>query len=473
MDFRSLGPAGLASIIATGEVSAHEVVTEALERIDSRSGLGAFVAVDAERAITRADAVDAARARGERLGAFAGVPIGVKDMEDAEGFVTTRGSVLHAEDPPARGDSLLVERLRATGCIVVGKTNTPEYAWKGDTHNNVFGGTHNPWNTEYSAGGSSGGSAAAVAAGLVPLATASDGGGSIRIPGALCGLPAMKPSTGRIPLGGAKPSGWPNLSVAGILTTSVADTVAVLDAVVGPDPSDRDSLPIPERSWVDAMDDLHLPRQVVWSPNLGYAHVDAEVAATCRRAIDLIADAGVEVIEIDGPFDADPIGSFLVLSGAANLHSLARFRDDPRWSQVDATLRDILGFAEQLSAVDYLEHVAVGHRLNLAMIETLRQGRVLLTPMIAGLPGPPGGVGTIDGVATDNWLQMTYPFNLTRSPAGTVPIGLDSNGVPIGLQIVGPQKGDMVVLRTMAVLSELFGFDAAPPGTGPVGADAG
>lgn len=466
MDFRALGPVGLAAQLTSGDISAREVVTHALERIDARGDLGAFVAVDAERSLADADAIDTARTAGEELGPFAGVPIGVKDMEDAEGFVTTRGSVLHADDPAATGDSLLVERLRAAGCIVVGKTNTPEYAWKGDTHNALFGGTQNPWNPEYSAGGSSGGSAAAVAAGLVPLATASDGGGSIRIPAALCGLPGMKPSTGRIPIGGAAGGGWPNLSVAGILTTSVDDTVAVLDTVVGPDPADRESLPIPERSWVDAIDDLAFPRQVVWAPDLGYASVDPEVAAACRSAVDRVADAGVEVIEIDGPFAEDPIGSFLVLSGAANLHALAKFRDDPRWDRVDPMLRGILGFAEALSAVDYVEHIEVGHRLNLRMIDTLRQGRVLLTPMIAGLPGPPGGVGTIDGEPSDNWLQMTYPFNLTRSPAGTVPIGLDSRGVPIGLQIVGPQRGDMVVLRTMAVLTELFGFDAEPP-SGP------
>ncbi|HET8930604.1 MAG TPA: amidase family protein [Acidimicrobiales bacterium] len=463
MDFRTLGPVELASKIRNREVSAREAVNHSLERIDTQSGLGAFVAVDGDRALAEADAVDAAAARGDELGAFAGVPIGVKDMEDAAGFVTTMGSVLHRDDPPATEDSLLVERLRAAGCIVVGKTNTPEYAWKGDTHNTLFGGTANPWNTGYSAGGSSGGSAAAVAGGLVPLATASDGGGSIRIPAALCGLPGLKPSMARVPVGGPEPPGWPELSVKGILANTVADTVAVLDTVVGPDPSDRQSLPIPERSWVDAMDDLRLPRQVVWSPNLGYADVDDEVAAACAAAVASIAAAGVDVIQVDDLFDEDPIGSFLVLSGVGNLRSLRGYRDHPDWDQVDPVLRDVMGFAESLSAVDYLEHCDMGHRLNLRMIDTLHQGRVLLTPTIAGLPGPPGGVGTINGESNDNWLQMTYPFNMTRSPAGTIPVGLDSRGVPIGLQIVGPQRGDMVVLRTMAVLSELLDFDATPP----------
>ncbi len=462
MDFRTHGPVRIAQMVKARQVSAREVVTHALERIEARSDLGAFVAVDGERALADAEEIDAAAARGEEVGAFAGVPLGVKDMEDAEGFVTTYGSHLHAGDPPATRDSLLVERLRAAGCIVVGKTNTPEYAWKGDTHNNLFGGTSNPWHTGYSAGGSSGGSAAAVAAGLVPLATASDGGGSIRIPAALCGLPGMKPSMGRIPNGGPEPAGWPELSVKGVFTTTMDDTVAVLDAVVGPDPSDRQSLPIPERSWVDAMDDLHVPRQVVWSPNLGYARVDPEIVDACAAAVAKIADAGVEVIQIDDIFDEDPIGSFLVLSGVGNLRAMRRFRDHPDWDKVDPVLRDIMAFAENLSAVDYLEHTDVGHRLNLRLIEVLRQGRVLLTPTVAGLAGPPGGLGTVEGEALDNWVQLTYPFNLTRSPAGSIPVGLDSRGVPIGMQIVGPQRGDMVVLRTMCTFTELLGFDASP-----------
>lgn len=463
MDFRSLGPVRLAQLVRDRQLGAREAVTHALERIEAHADLGAFVAVDADRALADADEIDAAAVRGEDLGAFAGVPIGVKDIEDAAGFVTTHGSVLHRDDPPATRDSLLVERLRAAGCIVIGKTNTPEYAWKGDTHNELFGGTANPWNTDFSAGGSSGGSAAAVAAGLVPLATASDGGGSIRIPASVCGLPGLKPSMARVPVGGPDPPGWPELSVKGILAPDVADTVAVLDSVVGPDPSDRNSLPIPERSWVDAMDDLHLPRQVVWSPDLGYADVDAEVADACAAAVAVIADAGVEVIEIDDLFDEDPIGSFLVLSGVGNLRALRAYRDHPDWERIDPVLRDVMGFAEALSAVDYLEHCDAGHLLNLRMIDTLHQGRVLLCPTVAGLPGPPGGVGTVNGEPRDNWIQVTYPFNLTRSPAGTIPIALDSRGVPIGLQIVGPQRGDMVVLRTMAVFSELLGFDATCP----------
>lgn len=462
MDFRETTVSELADAIQRGEVSARELVTHALDRIESHPELGAFVAVDGERALAEADDFDASRAAGNELPPLAGVPIGVKDLEDAEGFVTTYGSVLHRDDAPAAADSVLVDRLRQAGCIVIGKTNTPEHGWKGDTHNNLFGGTANPWNTSRSAGGSSGGSAAAVAGGLVPLATASDGGGSIRIPAALCGLPGFKPSSGRIPMGGPKPAGWPDLSVKGILTGSVRDTALVLDAVIGPDPSDQQSLPMPERSWYTHLTDVHLPKRVVWSPTLGYASVDAEVLDACESAIAVLESAGTEVIVMDEVFEHDPVGSFLVLSGVPNLRTLAPFRDHPEWDQVDEELRAVLGFAETLSAVDFVTHRDNGHLLNCRLIEVLHAGSFLLTPTVAGRAGPPGGVGTIDGVDTANWVQMTYPFNLTRSPAGTVPVGLSSDGMPIGLQVVGPQHADVGVLRFMAALEDLFDFTDRP-----------
>jgi Asp-tRNA(Asn)/Glu-tRNA(Gln) amidotransferase A subunit family amidase len=462
MDFRDLTIVRLAEMIQQGEISAREVVTHALDRNEARPELNAFVAVDGERALAEADEIDTARAKGDDLPPLAGIPIGVKDLEDAEGFVTTYGSVLSRDDPPATSDSILVDRLRQAGCIVIGKTNTPEHGWKGDTHNNLFGGTTNPWNPSRSAGGSSGGSASAVAAGLVPLATASDGGGSIRIPAALCGLPGFKPSMGRIPMGGPDPAGWPDLSVKGVLTDNVRDAALVLDAVIGPDPSDQQSLPMPERSWIDHLSDVHLPKRVVWSPTLGYASVDAEVLDTCEAAIAVLEAAGTEVVVIDDVFDRDPVDAFLVLSGVANLRTLAPFRDHPDWEQVDEELRGVLGVAESLTAVDFVKHRDTGHLLNCRLIEVLHAGSFLLTPTVAGQAGPPGGLGTIDGEDAVNWVQMTYPFNLSRSPAGTVPVGLSSDGMPIGLQVVGPQHADVGVLRFMAALEDLIDFSARP-----------
>ncbi len=186
---------------------------------------------------------------------------------------------------PATDDSVLVDRLRQAGCVIVGKTNTPELAWKADTDNLVFGRTGNPWSLGRSAGGSSGGSSAAVAAGMVPMATGSDGGGSLRIPGALCGLTTMKPSLGRVPAGGQKPPGWADLSSKGVLVGTARDSAYALDAVIGPDPTDLRSLPMPDESWRDAVENLHAPRKVVWSPTLGYAVLDPEIREVCEAAV--------------------------------------------------------------------------------------------------------------------------------------------------------------------------------------------
>src|SRR6187397_1390602 len=209
MDFRATTVAQLAQDVSAKRISARELVGAALARIEEVDNkVNAFVAVDEERALADAAALDARLAAGEEVGPLTGIPIGVKDLEDAAGFRTTQGSALYADSPVATSDSALVDRLKAAGCIVVGKTNTPELGHKADTVNLVFGATRNPWDLERSAGGSSGGSAAAIAAGLVPLCTGSDGGGSIRIPASVCGITGMKPSLGRVPMGGTKPPGW-------------------------------------------------------------------------------------------------------------------------------------------------------------------------------------------------------------------------------------------------------------------------
>src|SRR6478672_1978044 len=231
MDFREETVEGLAARVAGKEMSARELVSAALDRIEATdTAIGAFVAVDGEAAYADAAVIDARVAAGEEVGPLAGVPIGVKDMEDARGFVTTKGSRMFADAAPAKADSLFVARLREAGCVVVGKTNTPELAWTAETTNKVFGRTANPWDTGRSPGGSSGGSAAAVAAGQVPMATGSDGGGSIRIPAALCGLTGMKPSLGRVPVGGPQAPGWADLSSKGPMTRTARDAALILDS---------------------------------------------------------------------------------------------------------------------------------------------------------------------------------------------------------------------------------------------------
>jgi len=464
MDFRKESLAGLAAQVRSRSVSARELTQLALDRIEELNDrINAFVAVDPEGALAAAADIDERVARGEEVGELAGIPIGVKDLEDAKGLVTTRGSAAFCDEVPARSDSVLVSRLRAAGCVVVGKTNTPELGWKGDTDNMVFGATRNPWRTENSPGGSSGGTGAALAAGMIPLGTGSDGGGSIRIPASACGLSGFKPSLGRVPSGGKTPPGWGQLSTKGPMARTVADTALALDAVIGPDPTDLSSLPMPEPSWLGAIEDARLPSKVIWSPTLGYAEVDGEVLDICGRAINVVADLGSEVIQMDTVFPEDPVGSWLVLVTAGNIRTLEPFRGTEVWSRIDPGLVDQMEWGSRLTGSDVIRAQDACHTLNLDLVEIFHQARLLITPTMAAAPPISGEVGTIGGRPDPNWVRFTYPFNMTRSPAATVCCGFTAAGLPVGLQIVGPQHADLVVLRAAAALERALDLDAVAP----------
>ncbi len=462
VDFLGESVVELARNVRDGRLTASSLVEHALERIATDNPvLNAFVAVDEERARRAAGAIDGKIAAGIDPGPLAGIPIGVKDLEDAAGFVTSHGSLAFAAGRPADSDSALVARLVAAGCVVVGKTNTPELGWKADTDNAVYGPTLNPWNLEHSPGGSSGGSAAAIAAGMVPLATGSDGGGSIRIPSSCCGLSGVKPSLGRVPSGGPEPPDWQHLSTKGPMARRLADIVAALDVVVGPDPSDLRSLPRPEASWMAALEDAKPPHKVVWSPTLGYAEVDAEVLGICERAVEVMASLGCEVVEVETVFDSDPVDHWLTLSGVYNLRTYAGVRGTELWERVDPGLAMVIDAATSISALDLVRAEDACHALNLRLVDLFHDARLLVTPTVAAAPPlrSQDGMGMINGVADYNWVKFTYPFNLTRSPAASITVGLTATGLPVGLQLVGPQHGDLVVLRSAAALEEAIGFD--------------
>ncbi len=443
------------------------MVAHALERIETLNPvLNAFVAVDAEAALEAAGRVDEMVAAGDDPGVLAGIPIGVKDLEDAAGYVTSQGSAIFAGGAAVTTDSPFVARLKAAGCVVVGKTNTPELGWKADTVNMVFGATSNPWNTENSAGGSSGGSAAALAAGMVPLATGSDGGGSVRIPSSCCGLSGVKPSLGRVPSGGREPPGWHLLSTKAPMARRMADVVSALDVVVGPDPTDLSSLPRPEASWLAALEDAKVPTKIAWSPTLGYAPVDKEVLTLCGRAMEVLGSLGTEVVEVESVFDEGPVRDWLMLVLAHNLRTLGPYRGTDAWEKVDPLLAAQLDWAvENISPVDVIEALDSCHRLNLRLVELFREVRLLVTPTSAGPPPPRAldGSGIINGEVDANWVRFTYPFNMTRSPAASVCVGLSSGGLPVGLQLVGPQHADLVVIRSAAALEGAIGFDELAP----------
>lgn len=458
MDFRDHSIVDLVKRIKRRELSAREVTEAALANIDRLNGqLNAFCAVDREGALKQAEQIDSLLAAGKPVGPLAGIPLGVKDMEDAAGFVSTYGSALHVNDPPASDDSLVVQRLRAAGCVVVGKTNTPEFGCKAFTDNVPFGASLNPWNTDRTAGGSSGGSAAALASGMVPLATGSDGGGSIRIPAAVCGFSAIKTTNGLVPLGGKRGSGYGILGVRGPMALTTADTAYALDSCVGHDPSDILSLPAPTEPWHPQLSKAVLPQRAIWSPSLGHITVDAEIAAICQQAINQLSQAGLELIENDRIWPENPGREWLVIwqSSCARMKGHLRFTDE--WDKLDPDLRvHIEAGLDHISGPDYAAAMAAGHDLNLQLETAFTDAPLILTPTCAQPTPGPHGLGTVDGMELIDWVGFTPGFNLSRNPVGTLCCGFTQTGMPVGLQIIGRQHQDLLVLKAMHAFEQVF-----------------
>jgi Asp-tRNA(Asn)/Glu-tRNA(Gln) amidotransferase A subunit family amidase len=429
-----------AAAVRAGQSTAAAITEAALERIARLDPtLNAMVASDPERALRQAAEIDDRVAAGEHL-PLVGVPLAVKDTEDTVGYRTTHGSRLFADTAPATEDSVLVARLRAAGCVVVGKSNAPEFATSADTSNLVFGSTRNPYDVDRVAGGSSGGAAVAVASGMVPLATASDGGGSIRIPASACGLPGFKPSLGRVPDGGPTPVDWPLVTTRGVITRTVADLIATLDVIVGPEPTDLRSLPRPCEPFSAGVGRTSLPRRIAWSPQLGYDWTEPSILTACGAAVERLAAEGVEVVEIDRVFTSEPYDAWGPLIAAYVQRRVGELDRSLLTDEVRQGIED----ADRLTARDLLIAEDTCHRLNLQLVELFETCDLLLTPTLHRDP-PTFGEAV-------SWIRATGVFNLTRSPAGTVPVGLSDAGLPIGLQIVGPQHDDVGVLALMAHL---------------------
>ncbi|HUF85483.1 MAG TPA: amidase [Acidimicrobiia bacterium] len=463
MDFLADSVASIAGRVRRAEQSAREVAQHALERIEALNpSLNAFVAWDGERALAEAAAIDRRVAAGEAVGPLAGVPMGVKDLEAVEGFTTSYGSALHAGDPPAAADSVHVARLRRAGAVIVGKTNTPEYGHKGATDNVPFGQTSNPWSTSRSPGGSSGGTAVAIASGMVPLGTGSDGGGSIRIPAALCGLSGLKTETARIPIAGATLPGSGLLSTNGPMGRTVEDSAVALDAVVGPDGRDPLSLPHPGESWAARVATAEPPERVVWSPTLGYAAVDSEILASCRAAVDALAAAGTEVVQLDDVFPEDPVADWLVLWAVARFKAQGHLMGTADWNRLSETIRPQIEMGAAISGADHARAQDRCYALNWLLEDAFEHAPFVLTPTTAGRTPRLGEDGTIDGEADVGWVKFTYGINMTRNPAGSVCTGLDSDGLPVGMQVIGRHHDEAGVLGVMRVLEQVVGFAERP-----------
>jgi len=467
----------IADAVRAGELRAVDVLERCIAEIERQNEtLNAFVALDLDAARAAAQAIDDAVSRGEDPGPFAGVPIGVKDLEDCAGMTTSHGSMLYKDDPPKEADSIHLARLRAAGAIPVGKTAAPEFGTIQFTRTRAFGTTRNAWDPSRTPGGSSGGSAAAVAGGLVPMGTASDGGGSTRIPAGFSGLVGMKPSYGRIPHPSADPG---QTAVYGVEVTTVTDAARHLDVVSGPDDTDRVTLPAPGVIYEEAIETLDVSGlRIGWSLDLGFAVVDPEVAEVTRAAAEtLAAAAGVSLIDVDVRL-TDPIRTWLT-AGAVTL-----------WLEIDEHEH----YPGRLPELTPLVRMALeaGHGAPVRSMVPALQRRlqldadcaaifadvdVLLTPtaavpaFVAEGPSPTtiAGVDLVEAVGPLAAGAMSVPFtmlaNLAWNPACSVPAGLTSDGLPVGLQIMGRRHEDHTVLR----LARLFEQAAPWPRHAPVG----
>ncbi|MGE0040073.1 MAG: amidase [Vicinamibacterales bacterium] len=439
--------------VAARDVSAREVTEAALARIHAANGtLNAIVALD-PGAVEAAVAIDAALARGEAPGPLCGVPVGIKDVTDVAGVPTTYGSPIYAGHVPA-DDALVVARLRAAGAVIVGKTNTPEFAAGGNTFNDVFGPTRNPWDPSKTAGGSTGGGAAALASGMIALAEGTDLGGSLRIPAAFCGVAGLRPSVGLVP---TAPTAWAfdTLQVTGPMARTVGDVALMLQAIAGPTAAAPLGQPVAGRDFAAAVAS-GLPRgtRVAYAADPAGIGVDAAIEARCRQAAMGLADAGATVEEV-APRLAFARPAFLTLRGLwfvnqmrGRLEHLERFGPN-----VTGNIRR--GLATTTAQIADAE--AARGRLWQTVQDLFTRADVIVTPCTAVPPFPVGQhhPDVVGGAAMESyidWLAPTFVWSLTGLPVASVPCGLDPDGMPVGLQVIGPAHGEERVLAVAAAI---------------------
>ena len=477
MALEHLTATAISADVRAGRRRAIDVVDEALDRIARLNpAINAFCEVRPAAARAAALSVDAAVRAGRDPGLLAGVPIAVKDVIWEQGIESTDGSRSLLGFVPDES-AAVVTRLLAAGAIIVGRTNQPEFCYRGISENPLYGRTSNPWDVTRVPGGSSGGSAAAVAAGLVPLAIGTDGGGSIRIPASFCGIAGIKPTFGVVPREPQLP-GWYSLSHVGPLAFTVADCALMLSVMAGPDPRDPVSLPHlgSDLASIDGEGDLRGLR-IAYSEDLGYVRVDPGVREAFRRAIERFRVLGAELEEahpgLPNPLEAwDTIACVDNLASEGPLLATGGVADDTR---------ALIEAGGAFSAADYAR--ARNDQAAYASAWGRFMGRydLMLTPAMElvafahGRTGPELIDGQPVGEFFDDWCHFSYPSNLSGQPAMSVPMGSAEHGLPVGLQIIGPRLGDHSVLRAAAAWERIEPWQRPglePPAGAPVVAGA-
>jgi aspartyl-tRNA(Asn)/glutamyl-tRNA(Gln) amidotransferase subunit A len=425
-------------------VDVARAVLDRIEAVDEKTN--AFCLVDGDAALEQAKASEARWAKGTPAGRVDGVPALVKDILLTKGWPTLRGSKTADHAGPWTDDAPSVARLKEHGAVLIGKTNTPEFGWKGVTDNPLTGITRNPWDLSKTPGGSSGGASAAVAAGMGQLALGTDGGGSIRIPSGFTGIFGHKPSFGRVPAWPMSPFG--TVAHVGPMTRTVADAALMLTVIAEPDTRDWYSLQYEGRDYTENLDEGVSGLKIAYSPRLGYVdHVDPEIAGLVEAAATSFEALGARVEAVDPGID-DPADMFRVLWWAGARSFLAKLPAEKK-ALLDPGLAAVVEEAAGIGIDDYLAASLRRADLGRQMRQFMEGWDLLLTP---ALPIPAFGAGLLspfdDPVGKwTNWTPFSFPFNLTQQPAASVPCGFTSAGLPAGLQVVGRMFDDVTVLR--------------------------
>ena len=459
-DIALMTASALVKLYRSGALSPVEATRAALDRIARYDDkLNAFNLVAAESARAAAAQSEERWRLGAPRGPIDGVPTSIKDVLLTRGWPTLRGSKAIDRDQPWEEDAPSVARLREHGAVMLGKTTTPEFGWKGITDSPLDGITRNPWNPATTPGGSSGGASAALAAGMGALALGSDAGGSVRIPAGFTGVFALKATFGRVPAWPLSPFG--TLANIGPMTRSVTDAALLLNVMCEPDPRDPYSLPYADNDYLHGLEDGIEGLKIAFSPTLGGHKVDPEIAVLVERAVQVLGDLGAEIVEAE-PDTAGAAEVFRIhwYAGAAKL--LQRF-DAAAIAQMDPGLREVAEEGRSYGLLDYMGAVARREELTVAANRFHQDYDLLVTPSLP-IPAFEAGEEVPRGSGMTRWPEwtpFTYPFNLTKQPAASLPCGLTRQGLPAGLQIVGPRFADALVLRAARA------YEKAAPWTFP------
>jgi len=443
----------LAGHVARGEVSAVQLAQRALDRAQAtQSTLNAFFDIDAEGALGAARAIDQSIARGEPPGPLAGVPISVKDLIAIGGRPQSMGSRT-LEGNIAAADAPAVERIRAAGAVIIGKTTTSEFGCKPVGDSPLTGITRHPWNLDLTPGGSSAGAAASVAAGITPFALGTDGGGSLRIPASLCGAVGFKCTFGRVPVWPT--SATPTLAHVGALARTVGDAALLSTVIAGRDARDAFSQSAPPPDLMGALSRGVRGLRIAYSPTLGYAAPQAQVVRTVERALAAFEAAGAIVDTVPTVFEHDPADLWMA-EFYAGVGTRLRQDLEQRRERLDPVVADLLDAAMGQSMRDYYEKVFQRYALRETMRRFHERYDLLVTPT---LPVTQMDAGQIvpTGYESRNalsWVYYTYPFNLTGQPALSLCAGLGDDAMPVGMQIVGPLWGEEHVVAAAAVIEQ-------------------